>query len=143
VDVENLLAKVADNLSVRRAFGDAYEKNGMLIIPVAIVAGGGGGGTGQNRRGNQAAGSDSPADGTDAAEAAGAAHDSAPQDSGRTESGGGFGGLILPSGVYVVNGDQVRWVPALDVTITALASLTLVRLLARTLTRRRRHRRRS
>ena len=46
MDVQNLLAKASDNLSVRRAFGAAYEKNGMLIIPVAIVAGGGGGGTG-------------------------------------------------------------------------------------------------
>jgi uncharacterized spore protein YtfJ len=133
------LAKVADNLSVRRAFGEAYEKDGMLIIPVAIVAGGGGGGTGHNRRGDPAAGPDSP---PDAADAADAAHDRTPQDSGRTEAGGGFGGLVLPSGAYVVNGDQVRWVPAVDVTITVLASLTLVRLLARTWTRRRRHRRR-
>jgi uncharacterized spore protein YtfJ len=131
------LAKVADNLSVRRAFGDAYEKDGMLIIPVAIVAGGGGGGTGQNRRGDQAAGTDSPP------EAADAARDGTPQDSGRTEAGGGFGGLVLPSGVYVVHGDQVRWVPAVDVTITVLASLTLVRLLARTWARQRRHRRRA
>ena len=139
MDVENLLARVADNLSVRRAFGEAYEKNGMLIIPVAIVAGGGGGGTGHNRRGDPAAGPDSPPDAPDAPDAA---HDRTPQDSGRTEAGGGFGGLVLPSGAYVVNGDQVRWVPAVDVTITVLASLTLVRLLARTWTRRRRHRRR-
>ena len=55
MDVENLLAKAADNLSVRRAFGTAYEKDGMLIIPVAIVAGGGGGGTARTRRGNFAA----------------------------------------------------------------------------------------
>jgi uncharacterized spore protein YtfJ len=142
VDVENLLAKVADNLSVRRAFGEAYEKDGMLIIPVAIVAGGGGGGTGHNRRGDPAAGPDSPPDARDAADAADAAHDRTPQDPGRTEAGGGFGGLVLPSGAYVVNGDQVRWVPAVDVTITVLASLTLVRLLARTWTRQRKHRRR-
>ena len=145
MDVENLLAKVADNLSVRRAFGEAYEKDGMLIIPVAIVAGGGGGGTGHNRRGDPAAGPDSPP-GAPAAPAApdapDAAHDRTPQDPGRTEAGGGFGGLVLPSGAYVVNGGQVRWVPAVDVTITVLASLTLVRLLARTWTRRRRHRRR-
>jgi uncharacterized spore protein YtfJ len=146
---------VADNLSVRRAFGEAYEKDGMLIIPVAIVAGGGGGGTGHNRRGDQAAGPDSPPDpaagpdsppgaagAADPADPADAAHDRTPQDSGRTEAGGGFGGLVLPSGAYVVNGDQVRWVPAVDVTITVLASLTLVRLLARTWTRQRRHRRR-
>ena len=134
MDVENLLAKAADNLSVRRAFGTAYQKDGMLIIPVAIVAGGGGGGTGGNRRGNPAAGSPP--------EEATTAHDITPQDSGRTEAGGGFGGLVLPSGAYVVKGDQVRWVPALDVTIAVLASLSLVRMLARTWTRQRRHRRR-
>jgi uncharacterized spore protein YtfJ len=135
MDVENLLAKAADNLSVRRAFGAAYEKDGMLIIPVAVVAGGGGGGTGtaRNRRGNSAAGPGSPP------EAGAAAHDAAPQDSGRMDAGGGFGGLVLPSGAYVVNGDQVRWVPAVDVTIVVLASLSLARVLARTWTRRRRH----
>ncbi len=134
MDVKNLLAKAADNLSVRRAFGTAYEKDGMLIIPVAIVAGGGGGGTARTPRGNLAA---SPGDppGEDAA-----AHDAALQDSGRTEVGGGFGGLVLPSGAYVVKGDQVRWVPAVDVTITVLASLSLVRVLARAWSRRRQRR---
>src|SRR5271166_2476792 len=133
MDVENLLAKVADNLSVRRAFGTAYEKDGMLIIPVAIVAGGGGGGTARTRRGNLAAGPD------DLPGEVAAAHGATPQDAGRTEVGGGFGGLVLPSGAYVVKGDQVRWVPAVDVTIVVLASLSLARVLARTWTRRRRH----
>ena len=137
MDVENLLAKAADHLSVRRAFGAAYEKDGMLIIPVAIVAGGGGGGTALTRRGDTPAGPGSPpGEGT-------AAHGAAPQDSGRTEAGGGFGGLVLPSGAYVVKGDQVRWVPAVDVTIAVLAALSLVRMLARTLTHRRGHPRRS
>jgi hypothetical protein len=54
------------------------------------------------------------------------------------DAGGGFGGLVLPSGAYVVKGDQVRWVPAIDTTIVVLASLTLVRALARTWIRRRR-----
>jgi uncharacterized spore protein YtfJ len=134
MDVENLLAKVADNLSVRRAFGTAYEKDGMLIIPVAIVAGGGGAGTSGARRGIPAADSgSSPGEGA-------AARDVAAQDPGRADAGGGFGGLVLPSGAYVVKGDQVRWVPAVDVTIVAVASLGLLRVLARTWTRRRRHR---
>ena len=124
MDVENLLAKAADNLSVRRAFGTAYEKDGMLIIPVAIVAGGVGGGTARTRRGNLAADPDDPPGQDDTA------HDATPQDSGRTEVGGGFGGLVLPSGAYVVKGDQVRWVPAVDVTIAVLASLSLVGALA-------------
>ena len=49
MDVENILARASENLSVRRAFGTAYEKDGMLIIPVALVAGGAGGGTGSPR----------------------------------------------------------------------------------------------
>jgi hypothetical protein len=134
MDVENLLAKAADNLSVGRAFGTAYEKDGMLIIPVAIVAGGGGGGTARTRRGSLAAASDDPP-GEDAR-----AHGATPQDSARTEVGGGFGGLVLPSGAYVVRGDQVRWVPAVDVTIAVLASLSLVRVLARAWSRQRRRR---
>ena len=137
MDAENLLAKAADNLSVRRAFGTAYEKDGMLIIPVAIVAGGGGGGTARTRRENLAGGLGSSPEG------GATAHDITPQDSGRTEAGGGFGGLVLPSGAYVVKGDQVRWVPAVDVTIAVLASLSLMRMLARTWTSQRRRRRRS
>jgi hypothetical protein len=131
MDVENLLAKASDNLSVRRAFGPAYERDGMLIIPVAMVAGGGGGGTARTRRGHSTARPDSPP------EAGPAAHDVVPRDSGPVDIGGGFGGLVLPSGAYVVKGDQVRWVPAVDVTIVVLASLSLARVLARIWTRRR------
>ena len=134
MDVENLLGIAADNLSVRRAFGTAYEKDGMLIIPVAMVAGGGGAGTGTpSRRGTRP-----PAPAVRPARAP-TAHDTAPPDAGRMDAGGGFGGLVLPSGAYVVKGDQVRWVPAVDVTIVVLASLSLVRVLARAWTRRRRH----
>ena len=136
MDVENLLATASENLSVRRAFGAAYEKDGMLIIPVALVAGGGGGGTGtaRSRRDDSAAGPGSrPGAGP-------AGHDTAPGDPGRTDAGGGFGGLVLPSGAYVVKGDQVRWVPAVDVTIMVVASLSLVRLLARAWTGRSRRR---
>jgi uncharacterized spore protein YtfJ len=131
MDLGNLLDKASGNLSVRRAFGEAYEKDGVLIIPVAIVAGGGGAGTGHTRR-------DNPATGPSSLPASGAtAPDATPHDSGRMDAGGGFGALVLPAGAYVVKGDQVRWVPAVDVTIVVLASLTLVRVLARTLTRRR------
>lgn len=137
MDVENLMAKTSDSLSVRRAFGTAYEKDGMLIIPVAMVIGGGGAGMSPPRRGNPVARPDSPP------EESVTAHDAAPQESGRMDAGGGFGGLVLPSGAYVVKGEEVRWVPAVDVTIVALASLSLARVLARTWTRRRRRRGRS
>jgi uncharacterized spore protein YtfJ len=119
MDAGKVLEKVSDNLSVRRAFGTAYEKDGLLIIPVAMVVGGGGGGTARSRRTNPAA-------------------EATPQDATPMEAGGGFGGLILPTGVYVVKGDQVRWVSAIDVTIAMLASLSLVRTLTRSWTRRHR-----
>jgi uncharacterized spore protein YtfJ len=136
MDVENLLARASENLSVRRAFGAAYEKDGMLIIPVALVAGGGGGGTStaRSRRGDPAARPDSPPGEVPAG------HDAASQDPGGTDAGGGFGGLVLPSGAYVVKGDQVRWVPAVDATIVVLASLSLLRVLARIGSGRRRRR---
>ena len=126
MDVENVLTKVSDNLSVRRAFGAAYEKDGLLIIPVAMVAGGGGGGTSRSRHqhGNSAARPETLA-----------APDTAAQESGPADAGGGFGGLVLPSGAYVVKGDQVRWVPAVDTTIVVLASLALVRMLAAAMVR--------
>jgi uncharacterized spore protein YtfJ len=128
MDVGDVLMKVSDNLSVRRAFGAAYEKDGTLIIPVALVAGGGGGGTARPRRGNLAGRPGSPAGGDPAVPG------TPPPDSERTDSGGGFGGLVLPAGAYVVQGDQVRWVPAVDATVVIVASLSLVRILARTWT---------
>jgi uncharacterized spore protein YtfJ len=131
MNVENLLGKAADNLSVRRAFGTAYEKDDVFIIPVAVVAGGGGGGTSRPRHRDPAAGPDILPEGRPAR------HDATPQDS--VDAGGGFGGLVLPVGAYVVKGGQVRWVSAVDVTIAVLASLSLVRVLARTWTRSRRH----
>ena len=91
--------------------------------------------------GDTAAGPDSPPEAAATAHD-GTAHDGTAQDSGRTEAGGGFGGVVLPSGAYVVRDGQVRWVPAVDVTLAVLASLSLVRMLVRTWTRHRSHRRR-
>ena len=129
MDVENLLARASDNLSVRRAFGAAYEKDGLLIIPVALVAGGGGGGTSRARHRASAADPDPVT-----------ASDATPQESGPTDSGGGLGGVVLPAGAYVVKGDHVRWVPAVDPTIVILASLSLVRILTGAWVRRGRNR---
>jgi len=131
MDAGDLLTKLSDNLSVRRAFGTAYEKDGVLIIPVALVAGGGGGSTARPRH-------DDPA--TDPLYEGGpVAHNAPPQHSGQADAGGGFGGLVWPAGAYVVKGDQVRWVPAVDTTVLILASVGLVQILARTWTRSRRH----
>src|SRR5262249_40833183 len=114
MNVENLLMKVSDNLSVRRAFGTAYEKDDMLIIPVAMVAGGGGAGMRPPRPGDPAAGPENRPQGGPAAPGA------TPQDSGRTEAGGGFGGGGVPPGAYVVEGGPLRGGPAVGMAMLAL-----------------------
>jgi hypothetical protein len=54
------------------------------------------------------------------------------------DAGGGFGGLVMPTGAYVVQGDRVRWVPAVDTTILVLATLSAVKVLSGVWNRRRR-----
>lgn len=81
--LEEILAQARDTMTVKRVFGEPYERNGLMVIPVAAIAGGGGGGGGEP--GTENAG-----------------------------SGGGFGMSARPAGVYVLQGDDVRWVPAFD-----------------------------
>ncbi len=128
MDVQELLGKVAQHLSVSRAFGTAYEKDGSLVIPVALVAGGGGGGEGPSVMPT----SDSVDDVKSEA------------DQGTTEreassgSGGGFGGVVMPVGVYVVKDEQVRWVPAVNANLVIIVAFLTMRMIARA--RRRSHR---
>jgi len=133
VNTRELLDRMAENLSVRRSFGAAYEREGLLIIPVALVAGGGGGGEGPMKP---------PSTGhTRAIEKEEAAKDATPDSQPPIGTGGGFGGLVLPVGVYVVKGDQVRWIPAYDATLIVLAGLSVVRVFVSLLKScRRRHR---
>jgi hypothetical protein len=42
-------------------------------------------------------------------------------------TGGGFGGITWPIGAYVIKGGEVRWVPAVDVTLLALGGIFLAR----------------
>ncbi len=100
MDIEKLLSKAADEASVRRAFGAAIERDGILVIPVAWVAGGGGGGDdgGSSGEGGSGAG-----------------------------GGGGFGSVTWPLGVYEVKDGRVRWVPAVDATRVALAGIGILR----------------
>ncbi len=52
----------------------------------------------------------------------------APSGAGQLATGGGFGGLAWPVGVYVVRDEHVRWVPVVDPTRLALAGIGLVRI---------------
>ncbi|MFZ0173542.1 MAG: GerW family sporulation protein [Acidimicrobiales bacterium] len=130
MSTKELLSRAAENVSVRRAFGAAYERDGLLVIPVALVWGGGGGG------------GTMPSPPSASPAAAAEVSDSAAEGSDEelpARSGAGFGGLIMPVGVYAVNGDQVRWIPVIDVTVVVLAGLSAVRLLVGLRSSRRRH----
>ena len=89
----DVLEKARDAMSVKRVFGEPYERDGVTLVPVATIAGGGGGGSGASGGG---------ADGDDGASAG-------------SGEGGGFGVAAKPAGVFVINGDDVRWQPAVDV----------------------------
>lgn len=44
MEVTEILAQAREAMTVKRVFGDPYEKDGVTVIPVAKVGGGGGGG---------------------------------------------------------------------------------------------------
>ena len=123
---------MTSHLSVGRAFGAAYEKDGALIIPVALVAGGGGGG-----------GSEGPTIHSSVRQFDIDDDDDEDEDDDEVDeddtfvgqpmggSGGGFGGVVMPVGVYVVKDDRVRWVPAINVTLIAICAISLARVLIR------------
>ncbi|GAA0250330.1 hypothetical protein GCM10010492_58110 [Saccharothrix mutabilis subsp. mutabilis] len=49
--VLELAAAARDAVSVRRVYGEPYEKDGVTVIPAAAVSGGAGGGSGTDERG--------------------------------------------------------------------------------------------
>ena len=46
MNIQEILAKAQDTVTVKRVYGVPFEKDGLTIIPAAEVAGGGGGGGG-------------------------------------------------------------------------------------------------
>ena len=94
MEVAQILSQARESIGARGVFGEPYEKNGVTVIPAAKFMGGIGGGEGT-----------APAtDGEEGSET------KAP-----TGSGVGFGATGRPTGAFVVKGDEVSWVPAVDV----------------------------
>ena len=56
MQVEELISGARDVMSVKRVYGDPYEKNGLTVIPAATVRGGGGGGMGESEGGESGGG---------------------------------------------------------------------------------------
>ena len=119
-DPTALTSTVSDLLTVRRVFGEAYERDGVRVIPVAKVLGGTGTGYGSGTSGPAAsaepaasAGSAGPEGSAVPREGGATGQDTSPEGEG---GGGGFGVRVRPVGVYVVDDTGVSWHPALDVT---------------------------
>jgi len=106
---DELLARVGDNISVRRVFGEPVDRDGTTLVPVAMVAGGGGAGSG-------------PVGGQD---------ENAPD-------GAGYGVWARGIGAYTIRQGEVRFVPAVDVTLLAGLTTAIVgRAVIRAIVRRR------
>jgi uncharacterized spore protein YtfJ len=104
MEVNDVITQARDTLTVKRVFGDPYEKNGVTLIPAAKVQGGAGGGDGEG-----------------------------PQGQGRG-SGSGFGVNARPVGAYLIRGEEVSWRPAVDLNkvilggqIVAVVALLTIR----------------
>ena len=51
MEVHDVIAQARDALTVKRVFGEPYEKDGVTVIPAARVQGGAGAGGGEDPRG--------------------------------------------------------------------------------------------
>ncbi len=54
--LDEVLTNARDAITVRRVFADPYDKEGVTIIPGAVVSGGGGGGGGHDESGQEGEG---------------------------------------------------------------------------------------
>jgi uncharacterized spore protein YtfJ len=92
MEVQEVIAQARDAITVKRVFGEPYEKNGVTVIPAARVQGGAGGGGGEG-----------------------------PEGQGKG-SGTGFGLSARPIGAFLIRGDEVSWRPAVDINRIALGA---------------------
>jgi uncharacterized spore protein YtfJ len=56
MDFPEAISNARDAMTVKRVYGEPYERNGVMVIPAAEVMGGGGGGTGDQPDGSTGGG---------------------------------------------------------------------------------------
>ena len=127
MDVNEVLNHARDAMTVKRVFGDPYERDGVSVIPVANVMGGAGAGGGPGAATRRTGGGDGRGE----------------EDAADTGYGTGYGLRATPAGVYVIQGGEVEWKPALDMNrltlqraAVALVALLVLRSIVRTLAKR-------
>jgi uncharacterized spore protein YtfJ len=54
--VSEFLTEAKDAITVKRVYAEPYEKDGLTVIPAAVVGGGGGGGGGHDNEGQEGEG---------------------------------------------------------------------------------------
>lgn len=54
--IAEVLESTRDAITVKRVFGDPYEKDGLVVLPAATVAGGGGAGESEMGEGKEGSG---------------------------------------------------------------------------------------
>ena len=54
--LDDILEGARDSITVRRVYGDPYEKDGVTFVPAAAVRGGGGGGEGEDANASSGSG---------------------------------------------------------------------------------------
>jgi uncharacterized spore protein YtfJ len=93
MSISDMMAQARDTITVKRVFGDPYDKEGVTVIPAALIIGGLGGGEGTAATKEE-----------------------------RPRGGRGIGiGLIgWPVGAYVIKDGEVMWRPAVNVNLVIL-----------------------
>lgn len=56
MNVTEAFTAAKDAITVKRVYGEPYEKDGVTVIPAAVVSGGAGGGSGQDDKGQEGGG---------------------------------------------------------------------------------------
>jgi uncharacterized spore protein YtfJ len=92
--LSEMVEEAADAIGVKRVFGEPYVKNGVTVIPAARFSGGAGGGESTLE----------PPAGEEGA-----------TETRSINAGGGFGVGGRPAGAFVIRGNDVQWMPAIDV----------------------------
>ena len=93
-------------MTVRRVFGEPVERDGVILVPAAVIRGGMGGGGG--RRHDESTAIDEADSGVASGE------------------GGGFGVVAAPAGAYVLREGQVHWRPAINVNLLVSAATAVM-----------------
>lgn len=56
MDVAEIIGQARDTMSAKRVYAEPVERDGVIVIPAAVVRGGGGGGGGESQEGKGSGG---------------------------------------------------------------------------------------